>query len=175
MQQFLFISTVGLANGKVQEVGTHDELMERKGIYYELCTRQTKESEAKEEAKKEPVVKIATKKKVITEGEDLSSDESESEFDKIKIKGPRKDRKVSVFSKAAMEYEKKHRKRPFKYESKLLKVQKPEFGWLAINCVCQALYGGSFPVVVTLQCNVYNIFAVLDQTEQMTYALTVRK
>ena len=35
---------VGFENGIVKEIGTHDELMELKGIYHQLCTSQTKEN-----------------------------------------------------------------------------------------------------------------------------------
>ena len=40
---------VGLERGKVVEYGTHNELMQRKGLYYELVTAQTEEEKKKQE------------------------------------------------------------------------------------------------------------------------------
>ena len=47
---------IGLEQGQVVEHGTHDELMEHKGLYYELVTAQThkeKENEADSDDEKE--------------------------------------------------------------------------------------------------------------------------
>jgi ABC-type multidrug transport system fused ATPase/permease subunit len=41
---------IGLEHGHVIEYGTHDDLMERKGLYYELVTAQTQKEKEKEEA-----------------------------------------------------------------------------------------------------------------------------
>ena len=38
---------IGLERGQVIEHGTHDELMEKKGLYYELVTAQTEKEKAK--------------------------------------------------------------------------------------------------------------------------------
>ncbi|GFR19390.1 ATP-dependent translocase ABCB1 [Trichonephila clavata] len=40
---------VALSDGVVHEIGTHEELMAKQGIYYQLVTAQTKESEEEEE------------------------------------------------------------------------------------------------------------------------------
>jgi ABC-type multidrug transport system fused ATPase/permease subunit len=39
---------IGLEKGEVVEYGTHDDLMEKKGLYYELVTAQTKKEKEKE-------------------------------------------------------------------------------------------------------------------------------
>jgi len=39
---------IGLEHGHVIEYGTHDDLMERKGLYYELVTAQTQKEKEKE-------------------------------------------------------------------------------------------------------------------------------
>ncbi len=41
---------IALDKGEVIEYGTHDDLMERKGLYYELVTAQTQKEKEKEEA-----------------------------------------------------------------------------------------------------------------------------
>jgi ABC-type bacteriocin/lantibiotic exporter with double-glycine peptidase domain len=38
---------IGLERGQVIEYGTHDDLMERKGLYYELVTAQTQKEKEK--------------------------------------------------------------------------------------------------------------------------------
>ena len=40
---------IGLEGGHIVEYGTHDDLMERKGLYYELVTAQTQKEMEKEE------------------------------------------------------------------------------------------------------------------------------
>ncbi len=44
---------IGLEKGEVVEYGTHDDLMEKKGLYYELVTAQTKKEKEKEKEKEE--------------------------------------------------------------------------------------------------------------------------
>jgi ABC-type protease/lipase transport system fused ATPase/permease subunit len=39
---------IGLERGKVVEYGIHDDLMEQKGLYYELVTAQTQKEKEKE-------------------------------------------------------------------------------------------------------------------------------
>ena len=39
---------VAMSNGKVAEIGTHDELMELHGVYYDLVLRQTNKHEKTE-------------------------------------------------------------------------------------------------------------------------------
>jgi ABC-type multidrug transport system ATPase subunit len=39
---------IGLERGQVIEYGTHDDLMEQKGLYYELVTAQTQKEKEKE-------------------------------------------------------------------------------------------------------------------------------
>jgi ABC-type multidrug transport system fused ATPase/permease subunit len=40
---------IGLEKGEVVEYGTHDDLMEKKGLYYELVTAQTQKEKEKED------------------------------------------------------------------------------------------------------------------------------
>jgi len=56
---------IGLEKGEVVENGTHDDLMEKKGLYYELVTAQTKKEKEKEKEKEE---------------EDDDDDEAEKKF-----------------------------------------------------------------------------------------------
>ncbi len=57
---------IGLERGQVIEYGTHDDLMERKGLYYELVTAQTQKE----------------KEKVVDPEADKEDEEIEEEFNR---------------------------------------------------------------------------------------------
>jgi ABC-type multidrug transport system ATPase subunit len=57
---------IGLEHGQVIEYGTHDDLMERKGLYYELVTAQTQKE----------------KEKVVDPEADKEDEEIEEEFNR---------------------------------------------------------------------------------------------
>lgn len=89
---------VGMANGQLKEIGTHDELMKLKGIYYELVTTQTTDETKEEDNEKEkPDLNYVLKQsKKLSTKEESSSESSDSE-DEQDVKN-KNDRKFSVYS-----------------------------------------------------------------------------
>jgi ABC-type multidrug transport system ATPase subunit len=55
---------IGLERGEVIESGSHDELMERKGLYYELVTAQSQKEEKPDDSDSESEGKEEEEKKV---------------------------------------------------------------------------------------------------------------
>ena len=83
------------------------------------------------------------------------------------------ERKISVLSKknsAKILPEKEEKKRrlwpTFKYERKLLGLQKPEFVWLFIGSFAQLICGASMPVVSFVFTNIFKLFTIPDTDEQ---------
>jgi hypothetical protein len=154
--------------------------MELKGIYYRLCTSQTKEN------KNENDNKIIKHKD--NNDEDLSSSsDSESEYDIIKetlevsnqrriskAASIKKEKKASHSDLASEKLKKKKKfriKKLFRYEKKLLKIQKPSICWIVIGTISQAINGALMPAIAILFSQIYSIFTLCDQDEQLRQSL----
>jgi ATP-binding cassette subfamily B (MDR/TAP) protein 1 len=114
--ELFFDLIVGFENGIVKEIGTHDELMELKGIYHQLCTSQTKEN------KNENDDIIIDNNSKYNESSSSSDSESETEIKKESVVDENQRRVSRAVSKKSINSEKASRKKEFlKYEKKLLK------------------------------------------------------
>ena len=156
---------VGMSDGQVKEMGSHDELMAKEGIYYELVTLQTKAS--------------GNERKEILESDEITETASEEEAILEKI-----DRKISVKSKkslrpkSAKKYnenssENAKSKHPFYYEKRILQIQKHETFWIIIGSLAQCINGATFPGIALLFSGIYTLFSMPDATQQRNESLKI--
>lgn len=66
---------------------------------------------------------------------------------------------------------KKNKKGLFHYEMKLWKIQKNEYVWILVGTLAQLINGALFPGITLLFSQIYSIFSITDETEQMNKAL----
>ena len=162
---------VGFDNGIVKEMGTHDELMELKGIYHQLVTSQTKDSN---------IIKnddhLVGERPVINDDDDEETSDSDGEEEEeIKDKNVKFDLKLKAESVSSIAKKKKKtkflKKKWFKYERKLLKIQKPDMLWIILGSVSQAINGALFPGIALLFSEIYTLFAECDYNTQLNKSL----
>lgn len=156
-----------ISNGQLLEIGTHEELMELKGNYFELVNLQTNSKDDFEIEIKE----LPAKTNKSFESSSESEDTEEEEESKENIK-----RKESIISMAKSEQtdaikKKKRPKKPFRYEKKLFKLQKPELVWLLLGVISQAINGSVLPATGLVFSEIYKIFTLPDPQEQENESL----
>jgi ATP-binding cassette subfamily B (MDR/TAP) protein 1 len=146
---------VAMANGKVSEMGTHDELMNIQGIYYELVMRQTKEADKVPE------------KEVVEPEQDEPVESVNVVVDKFDDDFSDNDDDVTVVSVNKTTVKKKRRcGKPLKLERLIWSMNKPEAGYIILGTIAQLVNGASFPVVALIFSEIYTIFAMLDAHKQ---------
>jgi ABC-type multidrug transport system ATPase subunit len=126
---------VALADGQFKEMGKHDELMAKKGLYFDLVNTQ---------ATRKVVKKDERNLKKESEGSEDSDEERED------LKEKKEDEIDDIIhtkeSKVLQEPKKKFKKPKFKYERKLWKLQIPEdLFWIVVGTLAQLVNGAIFP------------------------------
>ncbi len=187
---------VGFDNGIVKEMGTHDELIELKGIYHQLVTSQTKDSNKIKNddhlVGQRPVINDDDEEPISSDS-DEDEDEDENEENEKKIEKNVQDRKLSKQTENLKENDNKLNLKPksesvssiakkkkktkffkrklFKYERKLLKIQRPDMFWIVLGSISQAINGAIFPGIALLFSEVYALFAECDYAAQLNESL----
>ncbi|XP_051999478.1 ATP-binding cassette, sub-family B (MDR/TAP), member 4 [Xyrauchen texanus] len=139
----------GFQNGEIVELGTHDELMERKGIYHSLITMQIfKSSDDVEERKEE-----------ITMDEKSPSIRSLNEHTLYRQK-----------SRSASEKNLQEEKKPTEEEKvpgvsffTVLKLNKPEWPYIVFGVFCAIINGALQPAFAIIFSKIIAVFAEVDQ------------
>jgi ATP-binding cassette, subfamily B (MDR/TAP), member 1 len=154
---------VALADGQLKEMGTHDQLMELKGIYYDLVNTQMTKKFEKQLSK--------TSRRTDSEVDsDMSENDDEESVNAI-------EKQLSVLSnskslKTLTEKKKKVKRPTFKYERKLWSLQKSEIFWLIFGTISQLICGASMPVISFVFTNIFKLFTIPNESEQ--YALSLK-
>jgi ATP-binding cassette, subfamily B (MDR/TAP), member 1 len=151
-----------LDGGYLAEMGTHDQLMENKSIYYNLVRAQTSKSD--EHEKEEEDHQDEEKKLIASKSEQLTP---EAELLKRQMSSPGK--KVVEIK----EGEKKKRKFKLisKHERFLWKLHKPDALYLVLGTVAQIIYGAIFPLIVLVFTEIYTLFTMNDKEERIRQGL----
>lgn len=137
-----------ISGGQLIEIGTHDQLMESKGFYYDLV-----QSQGQNLANKSIETSIGNKKNASDSSSDFDTDEDND--DEIK----RRKSIESVQDKKEGKKKKKFRpKKLFYYEKKLLKMQKPELFWIIFGIIGSMCVGVVFPLTGLVFSNIYSVF-----------------
>lgn len=137
---------VALADGQFKEMGNHEELMAKKGLYYDLVNTQATKKVVKKDEKN-------LKKQV----EDFDQSDEEKEYLEKKKEKEIDDIPQKKESKVLQETKKKFRKPKFKYERKLWRLQLPEDAfWICIGTIAQLVNGAIFPGSDIKIANIFN-------------------
>ena len=172
---------VAMASGKVVEMGTHDELMELHGVYYDLVLRQTNKQEKQEnivvteDNVKESIIQPSFKE---PRKQSKKLDHVNAAYDTTyeKIDHSTNDNtydKIAVTQETHLDSTQQTSKGLFKLERKIWSLHKPETGYIIFGTIAQAINGATFPVVSLIFCEIYNIFAELDPKTQETLSLNM--
>jgi hypothetical protein len=138
----------GLHNGKVAELGTHEDLMKLQGIYYELVTLQTAEVDEKKEklpifrSDEDKCMKSATKSidNPISRFAIDANDEKNNEFEDHEENG------------------KAGRASLFKLSLRMWPYQQPEAFVIIMGALFQLIAGAANPAQCYVFTSIYTIF-----------------
>nr|QUF59441.1 ATP-binding cassette transporter Abcb1-like12 [Brachionus angularis] len=148
---------VGLSNGQVKEIGTHEELIKLKGIYYDLLMSQNKEPNLD---KKKPSVE-KTEKEIENDSEYESETESVKETEK-EIKYEKNESNLQ---------NKKSKTNTLKLAFKISKYHAPEKIFVILGALSQLFASIVNPIVSLIFCEIYTIFAIPNVKEQERLSL----
>ncbi|XP_053571698.1 ATP-dependent translocase ABCB1-like [Bombina bombina] len=168
----------GVQDGILAEEGSHDELMNKQGIYYSLVMQQNcdQDHKRKEEEETEDYLFNQTTEEKVLDYEVQDFQEIESSFQDSNCPGTKK---RESFRKRSMTSESK---RSSKIKSKLkatcakeeedmlpeislrriLKLNKPEWLYIAIGIIAAAISGGIYPTFAVIFGKVIGTFQELD-------------
>ncbi|ROJ29199.1 Multidrug resistance protein 1 [Anabarilius grahami] len=139
----------GFQNGEIVEQGTHDELMERKGIYHTLVTMQMfKSSEDTEEGKDEMTM-------------DEKSPSANSLNDHTLFR--QKSRSDSEKDQQDEEKQTEEEKVPNVSFLTVLKLNKPEWPYMVVGVLCATINGGMQPAFAVIFSKIIAVFAEIDK------------
>ncbi|KAG1947910.1 ATP-dependent translocase ABCB1 [Pimephales promelas] len=139
----------GFQDGEIAELGTHDELMERKGIYHTLVNMQMfKGTEDTEEDKEE-----------LTMDEKSPSVTSLNERTLFRQKSKSGSEKDQENEEKQIEDE----KLPNISFLTVLKLNKPEWPYMVVGVLCATINGGMQPAFAVIFSKIIAVFAEIDQ------------
>ncbi|XP_024123995.1 ATP-binding cassette, sub-family B (MDR/TAP), member 4 [Oryzias melastigma] len=153
----------GFQNGKVVEVGTHSELMEKQGVYHTLVTMQTfqKADDGEEESdadEKSPLAKQLSDSSLFrrksTRGSSVTSDarkEERKSFKKDSKKEQDKDKADEDEDVPAVSF------------FRVLKLNKSEWPFIFVGTFCAIINGAIQPVFAILFSKIIAVFAEPDK------------
>lgn len=130
---------VYVKDGQMAEQGTHNELMAKKGLYYNLSMINRKQENDLEGKQRKPSVISTVDEKYKDEDDDdeMIDDIFSVGGEKIKEKY-----KISLYS--------------------LMKLNAPEWKLILVGCIAACLHGATFPIWAVLFGEFYGVFASLD-------------
>lgn len=135
---------VCMEDGRVKEIGTHEELMRLNGLYHELVSSH-KSNESANKAEEEVIVNEEVDKKQV---EALDESKNENLIENL-TSGEMKTRKVW-----------------FEYERKLIGFHRPEILWMLAGTIGQILNGLIYPTIVLIFCEIFALFSTKNSKEQ---------
>ncbi|XP_056308710.1 ATP-dependent translocase ABCB1-like [Danio aesculapii] len=139
----------GFQNGEIVELGTHDELMERKGIYHSLVNMQTfKSAEAAED-----------------DSEEMTMDEKSPSVSSMNERTLFRQKSRSGSEKELKEEEKpaEEEKVPNVSFLTVLKLNYPEWPYMVVGILCATINGGMQPAFAVIFSKIIAVFAEPDQ------------
>lgn len=139
----------GFQNGEIVELGTHDELMARKGIYHCLVTMQMfKGAEDTEEGK-----------------EEMTMDEKSPSVSSLNDHTLFRQKSRSGSEKDQQDEEKKteEEKAPNISFLTVLKLNQPEWPYMVVGVLCATINGGMQPAFAVIFSKIIAVFAEIDQ------------
>uniref|UniRef100_A0A8C2C8V3 ABC-type xenobiotic transporter n=1 Tax=Cyprinus carpio TaxID=7962 RepID=A0A8C2C8V3_CYPCA len=138
----------GFQNGEIVELGTHDELMERKGIYQSLVTMQVRN----------PHTEDAEKSK-----EEMTLDEKSPSVSSLNDSTLFRQKSRSGSEKDQQDKEKQTKEVPNVSFLTVLKLNHPEWPYIVVGVLCATINGGLEPAFSVIYSKIISVFAETDQ------------
>ncbi|XP_060717198.1 ATP-binding cassette, sub-family B (MDR/TAP), member 4 [Tachysurus vachellii] len=140
----------GFQNGEVAEIGTHEELMEKKGVYHSLVTMQTfkstegTEMTTEEEGldEKSPSATSMTERTLYRQKSKSFSEKDQEDTHKDSVQ-EEKVPEVSFF--------------------KVLRLNKKEWPYIVVGLICAVINGGLQPAFAVIFSKIIAVFAEVDE------------
>ncbi|CAF3666385.1 unnamed protein product [Adineta steineri] len=142
---------VALDRGEVIEYGNHDNLMEKKGLYYELVIAQQRKEKHEEPDSSDEDEPAATK-------EDMIRKRTMSFGSVVSAASDTPD--VAADDTTVEIKKKRFLRQPFIF--KILKLNLPEINWIILGCISSVIFGCLTPVFAFFFSNIYGLFAERD-------------
>uniref|UniRef100_A0A8C2CBM0 ABC-type xenobiotic transporter n=1 Tax=Cyprinus carpio TaxID=7962 RepID=A0A8C2CBM0_CYPCA len=134
----------GFQNGEIVELGTHDELMERKGIYQSLVTMQSTEDAEKSK-------------------EEMTLDEKSPSVSSLNDSTLFRQKSRSGSEKDQQDKEKQTKEVPNVSFLTVLKLNHPEWPYIVVGVLCATINGGLEPAFSVIYSKIISVFAETDQ------------
>ncbi|XP_076435076.1 ATP-dependent translocase ABCB1-like isoform X2 [Babylonia areolata] len=149
---------ISFKDGKVFEQGTHDELMAKQGIYYQLVMNQTNRSAADDEEEEE-IEKFTQKG---------APDSTRRQLSRALSNEGEKPQRARGTSESEKTEEKKDEKEelpnaPF---TRLMRMNSPEWVYILLGCIAAILNGGVQPSFAVIFSKIIGVFAETDLDKQ---------
>ncbi|KAI5092339.1 ATP-binding cassette, sub-family B (MDR/TAP), member 4 isoform 1, partial [Silurus meridionalis] len=142
----------GFQDGKVVELGTHEELMEKKGVYQSLVTMQTfKSTEGTETQAEEPGLDEKSPSVTSITEHTLFRQKSKSFIGSEK--GQEDEHKESI----------QEEKVPEVSFFKVLSLNKAEWPYMVVGIICATINGGLQPAFAVIFSKIIAVFAEIDE------------
>ena len=139
-----------LEQGRVIEYGIHNDLIEHRGLYYELVTTQNQKEKVKEvdsDSEEEEVVKISKQFSILVD--DLNKNDKINEV--VTFDDPFKKNKEHVRMTLAL---------------KILKLNAPEWHWILLAGIASLIFGATQPLFALFLTQIFALFAESNLEEQ---------
>ncbi|CAF0878135.1 unnamed protein product [Brachionus calyciflorus] len=148
-----------ISNGQLKEIGSHDELMDLKGLYFDLYQNNV-DSKVEENDDSDEISPIETKSDSLS-----SSSDDDDDDDDVK-----KGQDAEKLDKKKRKKLKLNRKKIFSYEKKVLKMQKPEIIYIILE-FCTAMFLGCYNSLINYVFSEIFIMFKFDSEKQKTESL----
>ncbi|RGB26342.1 multidrug resistance protein 1a, partial [Rhizophagus diaphanus] len=162
---------VVMHKGEIKEVGKHDELIAKKGVYYDLVQAQELNTHKEKDGKYDDEEKEDddSSKDIITNNEEVGitfdEDNKSTQLRKIITKDSTTKSIKSLEEEIKEKEEKyKHTKAPF---SRLFKLNKPELFLIILGTIASAVNGTIFPLFALLFAAILNTFSKIDRPDEL--------
>ncbi|CAJ0947065.1 unnamed protein product, partial [Mesorhabditis belari] len=153
---------IALKGGRVVEVGTHDELLARKGLYHELVNAQVfADVEDSQESK-------GQKKATRQISRQLSRGSQKKRGDSFHFENADEPKKAIKDNETEMERLKREMEEEGVQEQNLFKIfkyAKPDWVWLLLGTIACIIQGAVFPVFSLVFTQIMQVFAEPDQAK----------
>ena len=152
---------VAMKDGQVSEIGNHEQLMNFKGLYFDLVTSQVREDDDDEEKKKK---RNGGEKKLLVERQKSSTEGKKG--------GEETFSRMEIEESAMVKKERSGEQSIFRLGAEMWKLNKPEAIYAVLGAVFQIVCSLINPVVSLIFSEIYNIFAEPDPKKQERLSLT---
>ncbi|XP_035227144.1 ATP-dependent translocase ABCB1-like isoform X2 [Stegodyphus dumicola] len=153
---------IALSNGVIAEVGTHDELMEKKGVYYELVMTQTKSAEEEEDEEEDDI--LDEDLPMLERQMSILSSASYNSEDTLPRNARRTFSAASHRSKKAAMEEEEEDEKAAPSQTRLIKMCAPEWPYILVGSIAALIMGIFTPVYGIVFGDILGILAEQSET-----------